>query len=51
MYYEEKLINGVLMCRRSPHGDWSQCSIERMSERIIELTRQIKYLTDKLDNI
>lgn len=35
MYYEEKLINGILMWRGMPDGDWKQCSIEEMSKRIV----------------
>ena len=34
MYYEEQLINGVLMWRGAPNGDWKQCSIEKMGQRI-----------------
>ena len=41
MYYEEKMINGVLMCRTTPDGDWRQCSIEKMGERILELQNTI----------
>lgn len=37
MYYEEKLISGVLMCRFAPDGSWEQCSIEKMGSRIMEL--------------
>lgn len=37
MYYEEKLINGVLMYRTEPNGNWQQCSIEKMGERILEM--------------
>lgn len=36
MYYEEKLINGVLMWRGQPDGDWKQCSIETMGQRLLE---------------
>ena len=41
MYYEEKMINGVLMCRTTADGDWQQCSIEKMGERILELQNTI----------
>jgi len=41
MYYEEKMINGVLMFRTTPEGDWRQCSIEKMGERIIEMQNTI----------
>jgi len=48
MYYEEKLINGILMCRTKPDGDWRQCSIEKMGERIAELENTIIDLKDCL---
>lgn len=41
MHYEEKMINGVLMFRNTPGGDWSQCSIEKMGRRILELQNTI----------
>lgn len=37
MYYEEKLIGGVLMYRNRPNCKWQQCSIEKMGARITEL--------------
>jgi len=42
MYYQERLINGVLMYKGTPNGDWKQCSIEKMSERIIELESELR---------
>lgn len=44
MYYKEKLIDGVLMCRFTPNGDWRQCSVEDMSRRIINLQNTIENL-------
>jgi len=41
MFYEKKIINGVLMFRNSPTGAWRQFSIEAMSTRIIELEEAI----------
>ena len=41
MHYEEKMINGVLMCRNTPDGKWGQCSIEKMSQQIIDLKNQV----------
>ena len=41
MYYEEKLINGVLMCKTKPDGEWGQCSIEKMGLRILELENTV----------
>ena len=39
MYYEEKIINGVLMCRTTPSGEWRQCSIEKIGEYMVELQK------------
>ena len=41
MYYEEKIINGVLMYRNTPKGDWQQCSIEKMSTRLVALQNEV----------
>ena len=50
MYYEEKLINGVLMCRTNPSGDWRQCSIEKMSAKIVELKANLAIAEKLLDD-
>lgn len=44
MFHDEKMINGVLMFRDTPDGDWKQCSIEKMGERILELQKTIIHL-------
>ena len=41
MYYEEKIIKGVLMYRTKPEGSWRHCSVERMGSRILELEHTI----------
>jgi hypothetical protein len=48
MYYEEQIINGVLMFRTNPSGDWQQCSIEKMSQRIVKIDAEVKELKIKL---
>ena len=45
MYYEEKIINGILMFRNNPNGDWHQVSIENMSKRIAEFKETL--ITEK----
>lgn len=50
MYYEEKLINGVLMWRGTPTGYWRQCSIEKMSARIVELKSNLAIAEKLLDD-
>ena len=49
MFYEEKIINGILMCRTKPDGAWRQCSIEEMGERIITLEGKITRLQTAID--
>jgi len=39
MYYEEKLIDGVLMFRSTPHGDWRRVSIEETSKEVGDSNR------------
>lgn len=41
MYYKERLINGILMFKNTPDGDWKQCSIEQMGQRIIDLENTV----------
>jgi len=45
MYYEERVVNGVLMFRTAPESDWRQCSIEKMSQRIVEMDALAKALS------
>jgi len=48
MYYEEKLIDGILMFRTSPKGWWNQCSISEMNKRIIALQKENQKLKHAL---
>ena len=41
MYYEEKIIDGVLMHRHIPDGGWKRCSITRMGAKIVEQADRI----------
>jgi|13_taG_2_1085334.scaffolds.fasta_scaffold08421_2 hypothetical protein len=49
MYYEEQLINGVLMFRNKPDGDWRQCSIQKMGQRIQEMRGTLAYIAEKTE--
>jgi len=49
MYYTEEIINGVLMYKTTPNGAWKQCSIEKMSERIIKMKKEISVLSRQCD--
>jgi hypothetical protein len=51
MFYEEQIINGVLMFRTTPTGSWRQCSIEKMGERIGWLQNRVRELELALFNL
>lgn len=51
MYYEEKIINGVLMWRSSTNGAWTQCSITDMSQRIVDMKEEITRLKANLAEV
>lgn len=40
MYYEEKLIDGVLHWRGTPDGEWQPMSKERLTALVLELRQQ-----------
>jgi hypothetical protein len=44
MYYEEKLVNGVLCWRNTPNGEWNAFDVR-------EMTRKYLVLKDEHDNI
>ena len=45
MYYEEKIIDGILCYRCTPKGDWTKFSIESLSERAYNDRQKLKALT------
>ena len=45
MYYEEKIINGILCYRCSPVGGWTEFSIESLSKRAYNDRQKLKALT------
>jgi hypothetical protein len=36
MYYEEKIIDGVLYWRSTPKGMWTQFSAEELTKKLME---------------
>jgi len=42
MYYEEKVINGILCWRGDPKGSFQTCGVNRLNERIRELEEEIQ---------
>lgn len=50
MFYEEKIIDGLLMCRHDPSAEWMKCSVERMNEKVYELQRSINLSVTEEEN-
>ena len=44
MYYEEKIIDGVLCWRGTPNGEWIQKTPEQLTKRLIEAQEDIRSL-------
>lgn len=42
MYYEEKIINGVLCHRSTPDGEWVQFTSEQLSAMLIIRQEELK---------
>lgn len=42
MYYEEKVINGVLVCRYDPEADWLPCSGSACKARLLDALAALK---------
>jgi len=47
MYYRETFINGVLMFKNTPNGEWREVSKEVLTERLLMATQKVKTLTDE----
>jgi hypothetical protein len=48
MYYKEEIINGILMFRNTPKGEWRQCSVEKMGQKIMDLEDEITALHQEM---
>lgn len=48
MYYEEKIINGVLCCRYSPNDEFQELSQAEITSRYTDQTRTVVHLTNLL---
>ena len=48
MYYEEKLINGKLMCRGTPDSEWSEVPLSTLLARIGRLEVRGRELSEAL---
>lgn len=40
MYYEDQVIDGVLCCRFTPHGEWVKMSAKQLTVMLLELRRR-----------
>lgn len=44
MYYEEKVIDGILMFRSVPYGGWGAVSLENLTRKYMELEEKLSSL-------
>ena len=58
MYYEERVINGVLHFRTQPNGEWRQMSPEQLTAKLLvaqgnekAIRTQVENLSDKVGEI
>lgn len=51
MYYQEKVIEGVLMYRTTPSGEFHALSPEEMTQMIQGLCSEILRLKEDADNL
>jgi len=49
MFYEEKIINGILCCRTRPDGEWEPCAPVQITFRLEEALARIKELEAALE--
>ena len=51
MYYEEKIINGVLCCRTTPDGIWQPFTLEELSTRLEAKEKECEKLKSLLGEV
>ena len=44
MYYEEKIINGILCYRSSPYGDWFELPKQTLTERLMKYKKALEVI-------
>lgn len=49
MYYEEQIINGILMYRGDPNGEWRQVKAEELCKRITALEERVAQYKQAVD--
>lgn len=45
MFREEKVIDGVLHIRHTINGKWKKCSLEYLTQKVIELQKELNKLS------
>jgi len=51
MYYEEKVINGLLYYKTTPNGQWIQMSPERLTEMLLEARKERMVFQEKVKGL
>lgn len=51
MYYEEKMIDGVLHYRTSPRDAWTPCTLKEASEKAVKRYQELNAALDRLDKL
>ncbi len=51
MYYEERVIDGKLMCRTHPDGDWSEVSYEDLLTKYNQGKENLQYQRYKISEL
>lgn len=51
MYYEEKVINGLLYYKTTPNGPWIQMSPERLTELLLAARKERMVFQEKVDDL
>ena len=49
MFHEEKVIDGFLVWRSTPNGEWLLISPKIMTDKILELEKRVRELTAVLN--
>lgn len=51
MYYEEKIIRGVLHFRTNPNDLWEEVSSERLTEMLVEARKERMVFQEKVETL
>lgn len=51
MYYEERVINGVVCCKTSPNGEWRQLTPRQLTDKIVMLENGLREVDAELSTM